>query len=210
VIEEKFFRYNWVIIEEEKMEKEQKSLPFFLPHELRKMGFKSLGKLVLISRKCSIHHPERISIGSNVRIDDFCILSANDEIVLGNYIHLNGHSSLYASSRITMEDFSGLSSYVALYTESDDYSGLSLTNPTVPKEYKPTFYGGPIILKRHVIVGTHSCILPNVVIETGTAVGAYSLVKDNCDPWSIYVGCPARKIGERKKDILQLEAKFLS
>ncbi len=194
------------------MEKEHEGrlLPFFLPHELRKMGFKSLGKRVFISRKCSIHHPERISIGSNVRIDDFCVLSANEEIVLGSYIHLSCYSALYASSRIIMEDFSGLSSYVSLYTESDDYSGESLTNPTVPKEYKPKLHAGPIVLRRHTIVGTHSCILPNVVIEIGTAIGAHSLVKGNCDPWSIYVGCPARKTGERKKDILRLETKLLS
>ena len=132
------------------MEKEhkEKSLPFYLPFELRKMGFKSLGKTIVISRKCSIHHPERISIGNNVRIDDFCVLSANEEIILGNYIHLNCYSALYATSKIVMEDFSGLSSYVALYTESDDYSGESLTNPTVPKEYRPKLYAGPIIMMK--------------------------------------------------------------
>jgi galactoside O-acetyltransferase len=191
-------------------EHEGSLLPFLLPHELRKMGFKSIGKQVFISRKSSIHHPERISIGSNVRIDDFCVLSANAEIALGSYIHLNCYSALYATSRIIMEDFSGLSSYVALYTESDDYSGESLTNPTVPREYKPRLQEGPIVLRKHTIVGTHSCILPNVVIETGTAIGAHSLVKEYCDPWSVYVGCPARKIGERKKDILRLETKLLS
>jgi galactoside O-acetyltransferase len=194
------------------MEKEHegKLLSFFLPYELRRMGFKRLGKSVLISRKSSIHHPERISIGNHVRIDDFCVLSANEEIVLGSYIHLNCYSALYAASRIIMEDFSGLSSYVCLYTESDDYSGESLTNPTVPQVYKPNLHRGSIILKRHTIVGTHSSILPNVIIETGTAIGAHSLVKGNCDPWSIYVGCPARKIGERKKDILRLETNLLS
>lgn len=194
------------------MEKESKESlpPFFLPYEVRKMGFKSLGKSVFISRKCSIHHPERISIGNHVRIDDFCVLSASEEIILGSYIHINCYSALYATSRIIMEDFSGLSSYVALYTESDDYSGESLTNPTVPKEYKPNLHEGPIALEKHAIIGTHSCILPNVVVEIGTAIGAHSLVKGNCDPWSIYVGSPARKIGERKKDILLLETKLLS
>jgi dTDP-4-amino-4,6-dideoxy-D-glucose acyltransferase len=190
-------------------ELEKKSLPFYLPHELKKMGFKKIGKTVVISRKASIHNPEKIIIGSNVLIDDYSILSAHDEIILGNYIHINSFSALYARSRIVMEDFSGLSSYVALYTESDDYSGGSLTNPTVPKKYKPNLHTGPITLKKHVIVGTHSAILPNVTVEIGTAIGSYSLVKEDCEPWSIYVGCPARRIHERKQDLLEYEEDLL-
>lgn len=184
--------------------------PFFLPSELRKIGFKKIGKRVYISRKSALHRPERISLGSNVRIDDFSVLSADEEIILGSFIHINCHAALYAASQIIMEDFSGLSSYTALYTQSDDYSGLSLTNPTVPKEFKPNMIEGPIVLKRHVIVGTHSTILPNVTVETGAAIGAYSLVKEDCHPWSIYAGCPARKIGSRSRKLLELEMKMLS
>ena len=174
------------------------------------MGFKRLGSPVYVSRKASIRRPEMISIGSNVLIDDFSILSAYDEIILGDHVHINCFSALYATSKIVMEDFSGLASYVALYTESDDYSGASLTNPTVPREYKPNWHTGPITLRKHVIVGTHSSILPDVIVGTGTAIGGYSLVKDHCDPWSIYTGCPARKRGERKKDILEVEARLLA
>lgn len=49
---------------------------FYSREQLEKIGFKSLGKNVLISDKSSIYSPENISIGNNVRIDDFCILSA--------------------------------------------------------------------------------------------------------------------------------------
>lgn len=183
---------------------------FYLPSELRKMGFKSLGDNVLISRKSCIYHAERISIGNNVRIEDYCILSAKDEISLGNYIHINCYSGLFASSKIIMKDFSGLSASVFLYTESDDYSGGSLTNPTVAKEFKPKYHQGPITLEKHVIIGTHSAVLPNVVIETGTAVGAFSLVTKSCDAWSIYVGAPAKKKGERSRDLLDMEAKLIA
>ena len=30
------------------------------------------------------------------------------------------------------------------------------------------------------------------------------------DPWGIYVGIPAKRIKDRKKDILELEKKFLA
>ena len=107
-------------------------------------------------------------------------------------------------------DFSGLSANVILYTESDDYSGKSLTNPTIPEAYKPGMEKGKIALGKHVIIGTNSSVLPGVEIGEGTAIGAFSLVKSNCDTWSVYSGCPARKKGERSKKLLELEERFLS
>jgi galactoside O-acetyltransferase len=60
---------------------------FYSEIELSKLGLKDYGKNVLISKKCSIYSPEKISIGNNVRIDDFCILSGN--IILGSNIHIS-------------------------------------------------------------------------------------------------------------------------
>ena len=44
---------------------------FYSESELKRLGFKSVGKNVLLSRKSSIYLPEKITIGNNVRIDDF-------------------------------------------------------------------------------------------------------------------------------------------
>ena len=107
-----------------------------------------------------------------------------------------------------MQDFSGISSRVTIYAISDDYSGISLTNPTLPTEYR-NIYGGKVILERHAIIGASSVIMPNVSIGEGAAVGACSLVLNNCNPWTIYVGTPAKEIKKRKKDLLDLEQKFL-
>ena len=46
-----------------------------------------------------------------------------------------------------------------------------------------------------VIVGV---IMP-VKIGEGAVIGANSFVNKDLDPWGIYVGSPAKKIGERKK-----------
>ena len=107
-----------------------------------------------------------------------------------------------------MEDFSGLSSRVSVYAISDDYSGESLTNPMIPTEYK-NLNIGKVVLRKHVIVGSDSIILPGVEIKEGTAVGALSLVTKSLDEWSIYVGIPAKKINNRSKKILDLEKEFL-
>jgi galactoside O-acetyltransferase len=36
------------------------------------------------------------------------------------------------------------------------------------------------------------------------AIGALSLVKNNCQSFGIYVGVPAKKMGERKRDLLDV------
>ena len=98
---------------------------FLSNEELMKIGFKSLGKDVLISRKASIYGAKNISIGSHVRIDDFCILSGN--ITIGDYIHVAAGCYLFGGkSGIEMKDFSALSSRSAVYADTDDYSGNAL------------------------------------------------------------------------------------
>lgn len=180
---------------------------FLSKEELIKIGFKKIGKNVFLSRKASIYGPENMEIGNNVRIDDFCILSG--KIKLGSYIHIAAYSALFGGEEgIIMEDFTTLSSRVCVYAVSDDYSGESLTNPMIPKEYK-NLNTGKVILRKYVIIGSGSVILPSVEIKEGTAVGALSLVNKSLDEWSVYAGIPVRKINERSKKILDLEKEFL-
>ncbi len=180
---------------------------FITKEELNKIGFKSLGENILISDKCSIYSPEKISIGSNVRIDDFSILSG--DLKIGSYIHIAAGCYLYGGeSGIEMMDFSGLSSRVSIYAASDDYTGKSLTNPTVPEKYK-RILKGKVTIEKHVIIGSSTVILPRLTIREGASVGAQSLVIKNCEEWMVYFGSPAIKLKERKKDLLKLEKEFL-
>ena len=178
---------------------------FYSKEEVMALGFKHCGENVLISRKASIYAPSDISIGENVRIDDFCILSGN--ITLGNYIHIGAYSALFGGTKgISMMDFSGLSSRCVIYAETDDYSGGFLTNPTVPDEFRRVS-GGPVILQKHVIIGSGTCILPDVVLAEGAAVGSMSLVNKSLDEWGIYAGIPCKRRKERRKDLIKLEQK---
>ena len=95
-------------------------MSFYKQEELNKMGFKFLGKNVLISDKSSIYNANNISIDDNTRIDDFCIISAGSGgIELGKYVHIACYSSLIGKSKITMKDYSGISSRVSVYSSSD-------------------------------------------------------------------------------------------
>jgi acetyltransferase-like isoleucine patch superfamily enzyme len=177
--------------------------------EINNMGFASVGENVRISDCASFYGVNRITLGNDVRIDDFCVLSAGTGgIELGSYIHLAVASSLIGAGKITLSDFCGTGSRVGIYSSSDDFTGTSMTNPTVPSAFTGVT-NADVMLGRHVIVGTGSVILPGVVLEEGVAVGALSLVNKNCSAFGIYSGNPARRISERKRDLLDLEQQFL-
>ena len=98
---------------------------------------------------------------------------------------------------------------VKVYSKTDDYSGLSLTNPTVSDKYKRT-KSGKVIFNEYVVIGAGTVILPNVKIGEGSAVGALSLVSKNLDSWTIYSGNPLMKLTKRSKDLLLKKEEFLN
>ena len=180
---------------------------FLTECEIEEIGFKRRGKNLKISRFAHFYGASNISLGDNVRIDDFCILSGS--IAIGSNIHIAAYSALYGgNSGISISDFANISSRVCVYAISDDYSGHSMTNPTIPDCFK-SVVDEKIAIGKHVIIGTGSTILPGVTLNEGTAVGAMSLIKSNTEAWKIYVGIPAKPIKERAKHCLELEKNFL-
>ncbi|PCJ95743.1 MAG: galactoside O-acetyltransferase [Zetaproteobacteria bacterium] len=185
-------------------------MAFLSIDQLKEMEFKSLGDNVQISDKASFYNCAQISIGSNIRIDDFCVLSAGEGgIEIGNYVHIAVFSSIMGAGKVTLSDFCNVSSRVSIYSSNDDYSGAFLTNPTVPCEYTNVVHGD-VHFGRHVIIGSGSIILPNVTINDGAAVGALSLVSKDCDAFVVYAGVPAKSIRNRKKNLLDIEKRFLN
>lgn len=173
---------------------------FYSNEELRQLGLKSFGDDVRLSRKTSIYSPETIEFGNHVRIDDFCILSG--QIAIGDYVHIGAYSGLFGTDAIVMEDFSGLSSRVSIYTVSEDYVGIGLTNPTVPDSFRHPVRG-PVTLRKHVIIGAGTVILPQVTIGEGTAVGALAVVHGSIEPWKVASGPLARPRQDRRRDLIE-------
>lgn len=179
---------------------------YYSKDELKDLGLKKYGTNVKISRHAIIYRPQELEIGSNVRIDDFTTISG--KVALGNYIHIAQTCSLFGGEEgIIMEDFSALSSHGMIYATSDDYSGQFLTNPTIPEQFTADI-SETVVLKKHVVVGCGSVILPGVTIGEGCSVGSMTLCNRPLEPWGIYVGIPAKRLRDRSKHILQLEKEF--
>ena len=160
-------------------------MAFLTKDQIQSLNFKTVGDNVRISEHASFYGASSIEIGNNVRIDDFCILSAGGGgIHISDYIHIAAYSSLIGDSRITLGDFSNLSSRVSIYSNTDDFSGAALTNPTIPSGFTNVI-SNPVNIGKHCIIGAGSVVLPGVILETGVAVGALSLVNKNCSEYGI-------------------------
>lgn len=183
---------------------------YYSEAELRQIGFAEIGTDVLIDRTCRFFSPDKIRFGSHVRLDSFCTLSAGPGgIRIGNYVHLSTATGLAGAEEIVIADFCGLSSRVAVFSSTEDHSGTTLTNPTIAKEFRRNI-NKPVHLKKHVLIGSGSVILPGVTIGTAASVGALSLVNKSIPDFMIVSGNPIRKIGMRSQEILQKEAAFLA
>ena len=172
------------------------------------MGFKFVGKNVLISDKASVYNADQIEIGDHSRIDDFCVLSG--KIKIGRNVHVAVFCNVAGGSEgVTLCDFSGLAYGCQVFSQTDDYSGRSLTNPTVPAKYKKETKKA-VKIGRHCIVGTQSVIFPGVELGEGSSVGAMSMVTKSTEEWSVNFGIPAKRLKGRSRDLLQLEQEYLN
>jgi acetyltransferase-like isoleucine patch superfamily enzyme len=182
-------------------------MSYYSYEDLKKLKFKSLGKNVLISDKASFYNCELIEIGDYSRIDDFCVISG--KICIGKFVHVTptcllagGHPGIF------IDDFCTLAYGVKIFSQSDDYSGESLTNSLIPKKYKTEKFES-VKLGKHVILGTNSVVHPGVIIGEGCSSGSMTLINNNLEPWGIYAGIPAKRIKERSRKLLELEKKFI-
>ncbi len=177
---------------------------FFDLHDLKKCG-----KNVIIGKTVRIRYPELVSIGDNVIIDDFCYIST--ELQIKSNVHISSGCKIIGGKKafVSFDRFSTLSPNVVIAAGSDDYhSGIS--TPMIPIEYKSNVKIGSVKINQHCIIGANSTILPNVVLNTGSCVGANSLVNRNLKSWKLYAGIPAKIIKERDMvEILRLEKMYL-
>jgi dTDP-4-amino-4,6-dideoxy-D-glucose acyltransferase len=152
--------------------------------QLSLIGFRSIGKNVLISDKCSIYNEKNISIGDNVTIKDFCILSAGKGgIKIGSNIMIEPYSSLRGEALIVVEDHCIISSKVEILSSSNDYKGVI-----------DHIISDGIVIKSDSIIGEGSLILPGVTIGILSSIGAKSVVKKSIPSNEIWAGVPAKKI----------------
>jgi dTDP-4-amino-4,6-dideoxy-D-glucose acyltransferase len=176
----------------------------YLNHkEVSRIGFRSIGVNVKISKNAKIYGSKYISISDNARIDDFVIISTNSESVIGKNVHIGAGTFISASLGFYFGNYSGVSSQCSLYGDSDDYSGEFMSNPTFDKELR-NVTSNKLIIEAFALIGTNSVMIPNSSLKEGAVLGALSLLNKETEPWTMYLGNPARAIKARNQQMKNL------
>jgi galactoside O-acetyltransferase len=168
-----------------------------------KPKLKSCGVGVTIYPLAKIIKPEVIEIGDHTEIDDFVFINGGQGISIGRYNHVSWFISIIGGGSFVTGDYVSLGAGVRVITGTDHYKGGKRISPLVPLEHR-SVYRCSIVLEKDVFIGSNAVIQPrianpNLIIGEGAIIGSNSLVTNSVEPWSINVGSPCRKVGERPR-----------
>jgi galactoside O-acetyltransferase len=182
---------------------------FLDSRELAALGLAGVGRDVRVSRHALLFRPEAITLGDHTRVDAFCVLSAGPAgIRIGRNVHVSAYSAVLGQEAVEIGDFATVSVRCIIFSSSDDYSGATMANATIPEAYRGAT-NAPVMLQPHALIGAGSIILPGVTIGESACVGAASLVTADVAAFEIVAGVPARAIGRRRPEHRALAERLL-
>ena len=167
------------------------------------------GNDVFISEKVEIRRPQIVSIGNHTAIDTGFYITTKAEA--GDYIHIGPYVNVIggADAQLILGNFITIGAGSKLLCGSDMLSGDNLvTTPGIPVEYTKV-KREQIVVENFASIGVNVVIMPGVIIKEGSVIGAGSVVTKNTEPWTIYVGIPARPVKKRPKEKMLGYAKLL-
>jgi acetyltransferase-like isoleucine patch superfamily enzyme len=169
--------------------------------------FKQEGVDLYVDVTSRIKHPGSIEVGNHVAIDMGVYLSTSATI--GDYVHIAPYTCIIGGpdSMLIMDHFSGISAGSKILCGSDDFT-KGMMNPQVPIEYR-----SPKISKVHFksfsCIGVNCVVMPGITLAEGSVVGSNSVLTKDTEPWTIYIGNPAKPVKIRDKEFIIKYAKEL-
>lgn len=162
---------------------------------------KSVGKNVFISANVEIRRPHLVSVGNHIAIDSGFYITTKAEI--GDHIHIAPYVAVIGGFKgyLKMGNFTNISVGSRIICGSDEFLGEGLiTAPGIPEQYRDNLKVEPVVFKDFANTGANVVIFPGVTLAEGSVIGACSLVTQDTEPWTVYIGIPAKPIKKRPKE----------
>lgn len=171
--------------------------------DLKELAY--LDASAIVGKTVRIRKPARVRIGAGSIIDDFTYISCG--LHVGCYSHIGANGVLIGGdAQINIGHFVNIAPGCRIIAASNDFSGGGLVGPSIPAAYASESIVTQIDIGDHVLFGTNVVVLPGTVLPEGISAGAFTLLSPDIDyePWTVYVGNPARPIKSREsKAILE-------
>lgn len=176
--------------------------------DLRRLA--ALAADAIVGKTVRIRKPERVRIGAHSIVDDFCYISCG--LTVGRWCHIGANSTIIGGdAHVTLADFVNLAPGCRLIGASNDYSGGGLVGAAIPAEFAGQSLVADITLGEHVLLGVNTVVLPGTQVPEGVSTGAFTLLgpRMKLEPWTLYVGAPARPLRKRASaEILEAARKL--
>lgn len=165
------------------------------------------GVNVSVFRTANIHSGAGIYIGDDTMLFDRVRLllgDADTKLVIGNRVGVNLGAYLSGEGGLQIDDDVLIGPYAMLLSAGHEIHSRNLLIS------RSKIVGAPIRICQGAWVGAGAIILPGVCVGEGAVVGAGAVVVSDVPPFSIVVGNPARRVGERGKGARSLIHRALS
>jgi acetyltransferase-like isoleucine patch superfamily enzyme len=148
------------------------SIGLFFRFSVLKVFLQKLNGFSYISPSVEILHMKNISIGSNFACNSGTYLNGIGKLVIGDDV-LIGSNVTISSGKHPIDNLSVPIFHV----------------PTIPLQ---------ITIENGVWIGAGAVILPGVRLKEGSVIGANAVVIQDTEPYSVYVGVPAKFLRRRE------------
>lgn len=131
-----------------------------------------------------------VKIGKGSQLNMRTYLLGPGKFVVGEFTHINPCCLIDYRGGVEIGSSISISHRVMLITGGHD-----------PQAHDFKELRAPIIIHDHVWIGAGAIILKGVEIGEGAVVAAGAVVTKDVPPYVIVAGIPARKIGDRNRDL---------
>jgi acetyltransferase-like isoleucine patch superfamily enzyme len=150
----------------------------------------------------------KYQIGNDFHSGRSVILWAKNQLVIGDNFYIGRFSQIECDAIIGNNVM--LANQVALVGRYDhNYQQIGVPTRLASEIRDPDYsWKGlnlKVVIKDDVFIGYGSIILSGVIIEQGSIIASGSVVTRDVEPYSIYGGVPAKKIGNRFENDEDLE-----
>jgi len=160
-----------------------KSIAFILLQFLGKLPVQSL-------RHFLYKYCFNLKLGHNSVIYNSCHIRSPHQVSIGENSSIGDSCTLDGRSGLRIGNSVNLSTGAWIWTLQHDV--------TAP-DFRAT--GGPVTIEDYAWISSRATILPGVTVGKGAVVAAGAVVTKSVAPFSIVGGVPAKKIGERPKNL---------
>lgn len=137
-----------------------------------------------------------IPVGERSSVHMGCFITGRKTFI-GSHTTVNRRCYLDGRGGLSIGNKVNISPEVYLLSLTHDFHDPGF--PAVPKN---------VVIEDYVWIGARAMVLPGVTLSEGCVVGAGSVVTKDVPPYAIVAGVPARKIGERSRNLTYATSYF--